>query len=331
MSHELTKTDKMAYVGETPWHGLGAVLPEGADVETMANAAGLTWRVNKSKIRVVDGRVIPDHFGLVRSDNGETLDVVGRQYVPTQPREALEFFERFAQAGEMNMETAGSLCGGRWVWGLARINGPRFLGKGDELRNYCLLVSPNVHGKSLVIKQTSIRVVCWNTMTAALGKTVGRNGFETTPANWSMRHTREFDAEMREQAGTAVAQAVGLFDGFVEQAERMASVHFDRERSLDYLKTVFRLNQPELDEQAEADRKVRRSPMLARFETALTSAPGANTDAANGTLWGAFNAVTYLCDHALGRDADTRLRESWLGYREVIKGRALKLAEEVMA
>jgi len=321
MSHELTETDQMAYVGATPWHGLGVNLPEGSDLETMAQAAGLNWRVDKRKLRVVDGRIINDHFGLVRSDSGETLDVVGKQYVPTQPREALEFFEKFSVAGEMSMETAGSLCGGRWVWGLAKINGSRFVTPGDEIRNYVLLVSPNVHGKSLVIKQTSIRVVCWNTMTAAINH---------GEASFRMRHTKEFDANVREEAALIVANATGLFNRFVDGAARMAEVTMPRDASMDYLKKVFRLDDDSLKVVADDEKKARRSPMLTRFETALATAPGAQIDGAKDTLWGAFNAVTYLCDHTLGRDVDTRLRESWLGYRENVKQRALKLAEELV-
>lgn len=321
MSHELTDTDAMAYVGATPWHGLGASLPEGATVDEMATAANLTWPIAKLPIRVVDGRIIKDHFGLVRGDTRDTLDVVGKQYIPVQPREALAFFERFAEAGELKLETAGSLAGGRWVWGLARVNGPRFMGKGDELRNYTLLVSPNVHGKSLLIKQTSVRVVCWNTMTAALSG--GGSVFR-------MAHSHAFDADMRETAGRLVEESYGVFDRFMAHAETMASVAMPRPDQTRYLADVFKLDPASLEERKADDAaKVRRSPLLAKFDEALALAPGSQTDAAKDTLWGAFNAVTWLCDHKLGRNQDVRLRESWLGYRETIKQRALGLALEL--
>lgn len=326
MSHEITETDEMAYVGKTPWHGLGNSLPEGADVETMANAANLTWRVDKKKLRVVDGKTVNGHYGLVRSDTGDTLDVVGRQYIPTQPREALEFFERFAQAGELTMDTAGSLSGGRWVWGLARINGAKDVTDGDALRNYVLLVSPNVHGKSLLVKQTSVRVVCWNTLTCAMGR--GEN------ATWSMRHTRAFDEVARNEAQLVVGNATKMFSTFVDDARAMSKIPLTHTGSMDYLKRVFHIDEVSLaarkEVDADAEAKVRRSPLITRFETALTSAPGAQLAGAKDTLWGAFNAVTYLCDHALGRDADTRLRESWLGYREDFKHRGLALAHKMV-
>ena len=45
MSHDIDQTngDAIAFVGETPWHGLGTKLPEGADIATWKRAAHLEW------------------------------------------------------------------------------------------------------------------------------------------------------------------------------------------------------------------------------------------------------------------------------------------------
>ncbi len=220
----------------------------------------------------------------------------------------------------MRMDTMGSLSGGRWVWGLGQLNGDRKLGRGDTLRNYTLLISPNVIGKSLIIKQLSMRMECLNMVTSALNR--------AKDTVFRMRHTKEFDADMREEAASVVAQASGLFEKFVARAEAMSSVGLSRDEQLRYLVDVFRLDPRSLEARREEDEeKVRRSPLLSKFDEALALAPGSQTDAARGTLWGAFNAVTWLCDHRLGRSYDVRLRESWLGYRENIKERALQLAE----
>ena len=57
--------------------------------------------------------------------------------------------------------------------------------------------------------------------------------------------------------------------------------------------------------------------------------PGA--DFAKGTFWEAFNGVTYLIDHKLGRDDDQRMVNSWFGYNRAVKNRALETALKMAA
>ena len=54
--------------------------------------------------------------------------------------------------------------------------------------------------------------------------------------------------------------------------------------------------------------------------------PGADMGA--GSFWQAYNAVTYLTDHELGRSADSRLASAWYGLNKVKKVKALELAIE---
>jgi hypothetical protein len=58
----------------------------------------------------------------------------------------------------------------------------------------------------------------------------------------------------------------------------------------------------------------------------LVNAPGAELPTALGTMWGALNAVTYVVDHAEGRERSTALRSAWLGTRANLKRRAFDLA-----
>jgi len=58
----------------------------------------------------------------------------------------------------------------------------------------------------------------------------------------------------------------------------------------------------------------------------MDSQPGAEFGA--GSWWQAFNAVTYLTDHKLGRSADARLQSAWYGQNNTLKANALKFATE---
>lgn len=47
MAHQI---EKMAYVGETPWHGLGNQLAQNQPVEVWAKQAGMDWRIESSNV-----------------------------------------------------------------------------------------------------------------------------------------------------------------------------------------------------------------------------------------------------------------------------------------
>ena len=48
-----------------------------------------------------------------------------------------------------------------------------------------------------------------------------------------------------------------------------------------------------------------------------------------GTWWNAYNAVTYMADHKLGRTADTRMASAWFGTNAKRKVDALDAAIEM--
>ncbi len=61
----------------------------------------------------------------------------------------------------------------------------------------------------------------------------------------------------------------------------------------------------------------------------LQSQPGANF--AQGSWWQALNSVTYLTDHVMGREADSRMTSSWFGAnanrKAVAVSKAIEFAE----
>ena len=47
MAHQI---EQMAYVGETPWHGLGNQLTQNQPIEVWAQQAGMDWRIESSDV-----------------------------------------------------------------------------------------------------------------------------------------------------------------------------------------------------------------------------------------------------------------------------------------
>jgi hypothetical protein len=101
MAHELeiqkNGEANMAFVGETPWHGLGKRVPNDVSPQQMLKAANLDWTVSKKQLFFnTDGGPVPTTAqALVRSTDNKVLTVVSDNWNPVQNLEAFEFFNDF--------------------------------------------------------------------------------------------------------------------------------------------------------------------------------------------------------------------------------------------
>jgi phage/plasmid-like protein (TIGR03299 family) len=338
--------ETMAYAGEKPWHKLGIQVRPDMTPNEIRIAAGLNWTLSKQTLQAIspDGLTVTDverYYGLVRSSDGKCLDVVGGMYKPVQPEAAIEFFTKFVSAGDMTMETAGSLEGGRRIWALAKMRSGFTLAGGDEIEGYLMLMSPNIKGEAFRIMFTPIRVVCRNTMMMAL-RNLG--GF------W-MSHLNEFDGDMKQKAQIALGLASEKMEEFEAKSATLAASSTTEQNILNY---VYQLSGSKLLEDvatvtdAEATgsaldailaqhdsktvREVRETDLNKAGKLILesiVSSPGSDMVSASGTWWGAFNGVTHAVDYTLpAKTDDSRISNAWFGDRAALKVRALDLAVE---
>jgi phage/plasmid-like protein (TIGR03299 family) len=302
MAHEI---ETMAYTNEVPWHGLGTHIAKEPTVNEMLVKAGLDWSVTKHPLHYnkfdSEGKPdaeINDNFALVRSSDGKCLDVVGRHYRPVQNKDSFEFFNEFVQAGKAKMETAGSLRGGKYVWGLANLNRSFKLDGNDEVKGYLLVASPHERGKALITKFTTVRVVCNNTLTLAL-----RNA----GTEFRMAHRCEFDEKMRERAKEVLGIAREQMDEFETNARKLKKMKISHKDTIEVLANVYQPDSSMKKLMSDVDKNT--SPSMKKVLDVLVNAPGADP----GTGWGVLNAVTYYADHVASRTADKRIFNSWLG------------------
>lgn len=325
--------ETMAWSGEVPWHGLGVQVGDSLTPQEMLEAASLDWTVSKRPLYTLQEPLLADSdqdagtgtlrvqkfSALVRDSDNKTLGVCGNQYIPLQNKDVFQFFDKFVKAGHMKMDTAGSLDGGRQVWGLASIQQGFTLPGGDEVRGYLLLANPHVWGESMRILFTPIRVVCNNTLTMALRDASGK-GFR-------LPHVREFNADLMQSAEEALGIATSQLEAFEEQAKFLSSVETTDENEFEYLARLF---QPELLKVAsEQPIQLRLKRTAERVHELIRTQPGADLKSSQNTYWGLFNAVTYAVDHELGRDRDASLTSAWFGQRATTKAKALDLALEM--
>jgi phage/plasmid-like protein (TIGR03299 family) len=305
----------IAYAGEVPWHGLGKPVPADLTPTQMLEAAQLDWSVVKVPLFAErNGKRLPtSRSALVRDRDDRVLDVISNDWEPVQNAEAFGFFHDWVMAGDMEMNTAGSLRGGRMIWALAKIKDGAFDAvKGDKVESFLLFSNPHQYGRSIEVRATNIRVVCNNTLTYALSK----------KANSMIRlnHSRKFDAEMvKETLGFTKANT----EIYKERSRFLATKHCTKEQIHEYLNRLFPIGEGSV----RPDRDFTK-PAKVVYDVIETQ-PGANL--APGTFWNLFNAVTYATDHKLGISADTRLDSSWFGRYQQKKIEALQIALEMAA
>ena len=303
MAHQV---ETMAYAGEVPWHGLGVKVIDDLTPDQMLKKAGLDWTVstrpmyfkNPNKPEYTE---IPKRRVLVRDSDETILSTVGDGWKPLQNSEAFDFFNEFVIAGDMKMDTAGSLDDGRMVWGLAKLKDGFTVTKGDDVEGYLLFSNPHKYACSIEVRFTPVRVVCNNTLTYALN--------QYTQQSARLNHRQVFDAE-------SVKETLGLASNFMQNyadvSKLLASKKYSKDSIKEYYNEVFPIagdnkRLKDLSRNAEA-----------ALETVNTQ-PGAKLS--EGTWWSAFNSVTYLIDHELGVSQDTRLQSAWFG-----KGRQKKVS-----
>lgn len=301
--------ETMAYAGEMPWHGLGVKVNEDISVSDMIIQAGLDWNVRKEDMFMdVMGKQIkvPGKQALVRGDS-EVLSIVSDRWEPCQNVDAFQVFEEFVDRSELEMHTAGSLKGGRIVWGLAKMKDTFAMFNDDVTEQYLLLVNPHQFGQGIHVRSTPIRVVCNNTLSLSLG--------QASNVQASQNHRQSFDAEaMKEAIGIARVK----LEKYKEAAEFLASKRYSDESFKKFLNQVFPGYSNK--KQVELSRNAQRAYDIVELQ------PGA--EYGKGTWWQAFNSVTYLTDHELGKDADSRLTSAWFGINKDRKNKALELAVE---
>lgn len=308
------------YFGETPWHKLGTELKHAATSEEALKAAQLDFTVKKAKMyALIDGAHIlnPDAFSTYRTDTNDILGTVGARYTPVQNVDAFRFFDSLVGDGEAIYHTAGALGAGETVWILAKLPDYIKVGGKDIVEKYLLLY--NTHdGRSVIrARLTPVRVVCNNTLTAALRD----SGEEEV----RIRHTANA-VERLEQAHTVLGLTNQVYEELGKVFNAMKDIKTTKDERKEYAQSLF----PVIDEKNEehvAHQLQKQSKVLELEEV------GVGADMSRGTVWGLYNAVTELADHVWPNNdnRDKHLKSVWFGSRFQLKRTAFELASQLIS
>jgi len=291
MSAGITETDAMAYVGQQPWHNLGIkVEGEAMDAETAIKTTLMDWEVDTVPVYVmVDGtyRPIDNKYATMRMDNNDVLGVVGEKYTPVQNIDCFKFFDAVTGTGQAKYDTVGTLNGGRRIWLLAKFDDGITLDSGDQIDPYMLLANSHDGGSALTMQFTYIRVVCQNTMEAALNRTDIK-----LPQRFHARHT----SSILEKAGQArdILQIQEEYNKRMgEEISKVAEIAWSSHDMERLAFTMFHLDPQIPLEEQHATKQVGAETAIDLFTNGVGNS--------GETAWDAYNAMTEWTSHYKGK------------------------------
>lgn len=331
MAHELEIVNgkaQMAYAGDLPWHGLGTKVDPSISTDDMMVAAGLDWELKKTKLytEIYDPvsqrnqRIrVEDRFAVTRLSDNKVMTVCGKNWRPTQNKNAFDFFREFCEVGGATMETAGSLKGGQRVWALAKLGKGFTLPNGDRTEGYLLFSLPHVVGSSIQVRTTSVRVVCNNTLTFSL------NG--NTQAEYRQNHMRDFNFDAAKQIVEMANANLADQAAFAKKLQQVKMDKFDAMSFFNELITDEALERVDAEAMLESlDTPIGKHSRMGQFMEAYLNGAGAENESA----WGVLNGLTFWTDHIAGDKQDKRLVDSWWGHNLRLKDKALRKLEAMV-
>ncbi|GHT83201.1 hypothetical protein FACS1894137_03720 [Spirochaetia bacterium] len=272
--HGLQENDSMfSGKGVVPWHGIGTVLDGVLTSKDAIKAAKLEWTVNQTPVFSSSNfaQEIPGFKANVRSDTKEVLGIVSDRYCVAQNKDVFAFADELIGNGKVKCtyETAGSLWNGRRVFML--VNMPKGRIMDDEYQPYLCLSNAHDGSACLQVFLTGIRVVCNNTLQAALN---------TATRKISIRHLSMM-AQRQDEALRTMGAASKYFHDLETFASNLAGKKVNITKVLDKL---FPVAKEMTKRQVNADKEVKELIMTIFKQ---------KDDLQNfrGSAWGAYQAL----------------------------------------
>jgi phage/plasmid-like protein (TIGR03299 family) len=320
MAHELdfsTGDAAFVQVGERvdAWHKHGRsltreTLAAAGDVRAQSNLilaeARLGWTVDPFDVRDETNETLAGWKAFKRSDTGNLFGVFPESYTILQNHEMFELLEPLVEAGMLQFETAGAIYEGRDVWALFNFNAQdeavnEFFGA-EGIKPYLLVHNNHDRKRMLSFRETTVKVVCKNTLAAATGTFSGKKrAAGRYPGAVLLRHTRNVKSlsvdaiddlwgNMTRRYSKVVESYAALKLRYITEAEFNVNV-------LDLLAPL-----PEDIENPRVEKAVERAFARRTLLLSLYAGAGLGIDG-EPTAWNAYMAATEAVDHYRGEFA----------------------------
>lgn len=187
----------LIYVPETPWGSLGTQFDEiPRNSSDICKVAQLNWTVNTTKMYTDLHTNVFGYHTVYREDNNQILGVVNNRFPKlVQNADTFDQVENLI-GNSIELETAGQLNNGVNVFGCFKVK-DEFKILDDDIDQYFVVLNEHLKtdGK-LTILYTPVRIVCQNTLSAAL---TNNNYRIRIPASKDIRINKTLAEEIFEQ------------------------------------------------------------------------------------------------------------------------------------
>lgn len=288
MAHALEIIDGQASFAsfrEPAWHSLGTVFTDEVTTHEMLDLANLShWNVRVEEIPLPASYTTENpSFWVVRDHpadgHADVLATVGARYNVVQNEELFEFGDNLLDGARW--ETAGSIKNGRVVFGSLALERETVLdpnGVADKVNTYLLVHTSHDGSLAVQASVTPVRVVCQNTLNAAL---------KNVKQSFKIRHTQTVDGKI-----AAAREALGLANTYMDEFDKMAQELIETEITKAQFNDIVSAVYPKPNKDSKGAFK--------KWDSKLELIDEIYTGEFNGmiagTAWGAYNALTERLD-----------------------------------
>lgn len=283
MSHEIETMFSANRV--VPWHyeitkDVTKLIQEAPTSKDALHLAGLDWEVQQTPVYMENGIEIPNYKANVRSTDSACLGIVTDRYKIVQNTEAFEFTDAIVgetEDGVVKYETAGSLCGGKKIWLLAKMPTQRVLD--DEVDPYMFFANSHDGSGAIKIGMTPVRICCANTLSIALN---------SAKRQWSTKHVGDMQSKL-EEAKYCLQMANKYMKRLDEEADRLANAKLYKEQIDEILDELFPVEDNDTDRKKQVVQAEKNNFYIAYFMPDIAKF--------RDTAWGAVNAMSDVVTH----------------------------------
>ena len=282
MAHNI---ETMFSVREKPWHyeetkDVTKLIQEAPTSKEALELAGLDWDVVQTPVYMESGIEIPNYKANVRSTDNACLGIVTDRYKIVQNTEAFAFTDAIVgetEDGVVKYETAGSLCGGKKIWLLAKMPTKKVLD--DEIDPYMFFSNSHDGTGAIKVGMTPIRIVCNNTLNMALN---------SAKRQWSTKHVGDMQSKL-EEAKFCLQMADKYMQRLDEEADRLANAKLYKEQIDEILDELFPIDDNDTERKKRTVQAEKDSFYIAYFMPDIAKF--------RDTAWGAVNAMSDVVTH----------------------------------
>lgn len=282
-------------VRDVPWKGLGIDITKAKTLKEALKLASLDWTVEKTPI-YVKGRgkysyVESDEwFATKRVKDSQILGLVKKRYEVVQNEKAFDFINDLMKLGDIKLEVAGQIKGGRKVWLVAKL--PEFELLGDKVQQYITFINRHDGTESVKAMITPIRLVCMNVLNLAVKKSI---------RSWSCKHSLKFEDRIQ-IAKASLDLSKNYVESLAEEAEKLNEIKISSFKDL--TRALIPIDNKDAERVAlhkEQDRQV-----------ILELIKADNLKKFDNSAWAFINAVSDFAFHRIPkREAKMIVENNW--------------------